>query len=113
MEKEEKKCGKCPDGQVFRDGRCVMPEVSFTALVMSLNASALLHLGEISDPAGGGRRQDLEMAKHTIDTLALLQKKTVGNLDDEEQQLLQNVLYDLKLRFVQAAAAAKEKTSAT
>jgi hypothetical protein len=41
----------CPEGQVRKDGKCVMPEVTFTQFVMSLNTSALFHLGEISDPA--------------------------------------------------------------
>jgi hypothetical protein len=99
MEKSED-CKPCPEGQVRRDGHCVMPEVTFTAFVMSLNTSALFHLGEISDPATGEKNQDLVLAKHTIDTLKLLQDKTKGNLNGDEQDLLQHVLYDLKMRYV-------------
>ena len=99
MEKNEE-CKPCPEGQVRRDGKCVMPEVTFAALVMSLNTSALFHLGEISDPTTGDKLQDLVLAKHTIDTLKLLENKTTGNLTDEEQDILKNVLYDLKMRYV-------------
>jgi hypothetical protein len=99
MEKKEE-CKPCPEGQVRKDGRCVMPEVTFTALVMSLNTSALFHLGEISDPATGAKSQDLVLAKHTIDTLKLLEDKTKGNLNGDEQDLLKHILYDLKMRYV-------------
>jgi hypothetical protein len=99
MEKNDE-CTACPEGQVKRDGKCVMPEVTFTAFVMSLNTSALFHLGEISDPATGKKEQDLVLVKHTIDTLQLLEEKTKGNLTDEEQDLLRNALYDLKMRYV-------------
>jgi len=102
MEKKED-CKPCPEGQIRKDGKCVMPEVTFTALVMSLNTSALFHLGEISDPATGTKSQDLVLAKHTIDTLKLLEDKTRGNLNGDEQDLLKNVLYDLKMRYVTKA----------
>lgn len=102
MEKKEE-CKPCPEGQVRRDGKCVMPEVTFTAFVMSLNTSALFHLGEISDPATGLKNQDLVLAKHTIDTLKLLEDKTQGNLDGEEKDLLKNIIYDLKMRYVAKA----------
>ena len=103
MEKNEE-CKPCPDGQVRRDGKCVMPEVTFTALVMSLNTSALFHLGEISDPATGEKQQDLVLVKHTIDTLQLLEDKTKGNLENDEQDIIKNVLYDLKMRYVAKAS---------
>jgi hypothetical protein len=90
--------GKVPDKQ----GRCVMPEVTFPAFIMSLNTSALYHLGEISDPATGKRIIDLDLAKHAIDTLALIQNKTKGNLEKDEEELLKNILYDIKIRFVKA-----------
>jgi len=93
-------CKPCPKGQVRKEGKCVMPEVTFTAFVMSLNTSALFYLGEISDPATGKKQQDLVLVKHTIDTLRLLEEKTKGNLNDEEQALLKNALYDLKMRYV-------------
>ncbi len=95
---------KCPEGTILKDGKCVLPEVTFTTLRMSLNTSALFHLGEISDPATGEKSKDLMLAKHTIDTLNLLQKKTEGNLNEEEMELLDKILYDLKLRYVKESS---------
>jgi hypothetical protein len=102
MSDQEKECGKCPEGQVLKDGKCVLPEVTFTAFVMSLNTAALFHFGELADPETGRTSQDLMLAKHTIDTLKLLQEKTTGNLTRDEENLLETVLYDLKLRYVKA-----------
>ncbi len=105
VDNENKKdggCG-CDEGKVpDKQGRCVMPEVTFPAFIMSLNTSALYHLGEITDPATGKRVVDLDLAKHAIDTLALIQTKTKGNLLKDEEELLKNILYDIKIRFVKA-----------
>ncbi|WP_028318318.1 DUF1844 domain-containing protein [Desulfobulbus elongatus] len=94
-------CGECPEGRV-RDasGRCVMPEVTFASFILSLNTSALYHMGELPHPETGQRLVDRELAKHTIDTLILLAEKTKGNLDYEENELLTRILYELKMRFV-------------
>ena len=102
MTDQEKECGKCPEGQVLKDGKCVLPDVTFTAFVMSLNTAALYHFGELADPETGRTGQDLMLAKHTIDTLKLLHEKTAGNLTRDEENLLETVLYDLKLRYVTA-----------
>jgi len=91
--------GKVPD----REGRCVMPEVNFQAFIMSLNTSVLYHLGAIKDPQTGKTTVDLDLARHGIDTLTLIQKKTKGNLEKDEEEMLKNLLYDLKIRFVQTA----------
>ncbi len=91
--------GKVPD----KEGRCVMPEVTFSAFVMSLNTSVLFHLGVIEDPATGKKEIDLDLARHGIDTLTLIQQKTTGNLSNDEEEMLKNILYDLKIRFVQTA----------
>ena len=96
-------CG-CGDGKVpDKQGRCVMPEVTFPAFILSLNTSALYHLGEIGDPVTGKKIVDLDLARHAIDTMVLIQNKTKGNLTNEEGELLKNILYDIKLRFVKAA----------
>lgn len=100
---EKKGCKPCPEGQVRKDGKCVMPEVTFAALIMSLNTSALFYLGEVKDPATGKTGNDRVLVKHTIDTLVMLEKKTRGNLDEDETALLKNVLYDLKMRYVKGA----------
>ena len=88
--------GKVPD----MDGKCVMPEVTFFTFIMSLNTSVLYHLGEIADPESGEKNINLEAARHGIDTLVLVQNKTKGNLTGEEEEMLRNILYDIKLRFV-------------
>ena len=100
----KKDCGcGCDEGKVpDKQDRCVMPEVTFSAFIMSLNTSALYHLGEIADPATGKRVVDLDLAKHAIDTLVLMQNKTKGNLTEDEAELLKNMLYDVKIRFVKA-----------
>ena len=102
MDMEDKDCKKCPDGKVLKDGKCIMPEVSFATFVISLSCSVLYHLGEISDPATGKAGKNLTLAKHTIDTLRMLQEKTVGNLDGDEAELIENILYDLRLRYIKA-----------
>lgn len=100
--KNENECG-CGEGKVpNKEGQCVMPEVTFPAFVMSLNTSALYHLGEIADPVTGKKIVDFDLARHAIDTLALMQEKTKGNLSTDEEELLKNILYDIKLRFVNA-----------
>ena len=94
----------CEEGKgPGKDGGCVMPEVTFPAFIMSLNTSVLYHLGEIADPLSGKTVVDLDLARHAIDTLALIQEKTKGNLTTEEEELLKNILYDIKLRFVRVA----------
>jgi hypothetical protein len=92
----------CPPGQVLKEGKCVMPEVTFEAFIISLNTSALYHLGEICAPGSDEKIKDLMLAKHAIDTLDLIHEKTSGNLTREEDDLLKTILYDLKMRFVQA-----------
>lgn len=94
----------CQEGKVpNKEGKCVMPEVTFSAFVMSLNTSVLFHLGEIADPATGKKLVDLDLARHGIDTLTLIEQKTKGNLSTDESEMLKNILYDLKIRFVKVA----------
>ncbi|HQN20439.1 MAG TPA: DUF1844 domain-containing protein [Syntrophobacteraceae bacterium] len=78
-----------------------LPEVSMATFIFSLSSSALLHLGEIPDPETKNVRVDLPLAKQIIDTLGMLEEKTKGNLDPDEDNLLKTVLYDLRLRYVQ------------
>ena len=76
------------------------PEINFPTFVASLNASALVHLGVIDDPASGKKSKNLPMAKQTIDILSMLEEKTQGNLAKDEADMLKNVLYDLRIMFV-------------
>lgn len=82
-----------------------LPQVSFSTFVFSLSSSALVHLGEIQDPESDRVETDLPMAKQIIDTLGMLQDKTRGNLDPQEDKLLKTVLYDLRLRYVQKSGS--------
>ena len=79
-----------------------LPEPNFTSLVFSLSSTALLHLGEIPDPKSNQTAQDLPLAKHAIDTIAMLKEKTQGNLTEEEQKFTENMLTDLRWRYVKA-----------
>ena len=82
--------------------RSPLPEANFSSLIFSLSSSALLHIGEIADPQTGQTRKDLALAKHTIDTIAMLKEKTAGNLSDEEGKFVDNILTDLRWRYVKA-----------
>ncbi|NOY45643.1 MAG: DUF1844 domain-containing protein [Deltaproteobacteria bacterium] len=83
--------------------RTSLPPVDFTGFVVGLAQMALVHLGEVADPATGEVRADLEQARHTIDILDMLQEKTRGNLTPDEATLLRTVSADLKLKFVRAS----------
>ena len=77
--------------------------IDFSTFVLSLGTTALYQLGEIGDSEGGaeGRAEpNLLIAKQTIDMLAMLQEKTRGNLTEEEAQLMESMLYDLRMRYV-------------
>jgi hypothetical protein len=78
-------------------------EMSFSTFVMGLTTQALMHLGEIADPVHQAVRHDLPAAKQMIDLLGILREKTKGNLDAAEEQLLGEVLYDLRMRYVEVA----------
>ena len=80
-----------------------LPEINFATFIVSLNASALLHLGAIEDPATGQTNKNLPMAKQTIDILSMLEEKTTGNLTADETNLLKNILYDLRIIYVKEA----------
>jgi hypothetical protein len=79
-----------------------LPAVDFHTFVLSLGSSALLHLGELEHPDMGAPQKDLAMAKHTIDILVMLEEKTRGNLSPAEEKLIGSLLYDLRLRYVEA-----------
>jgi hypothetical protein len=82
-----------------------MGDLSFTAFVVSLASSAAIHFGDLPDPGTGQFAEvNLEGAGQMIDILALLEEKTRGNLTIEERQVLEQVLYELRLRFVEASS---------
>ena len=77
-----------------------LPEINFSTFLLSLNASALVNLGLIENPATGKIEKMLTMAKQTIDIMGMLEEKTSGNLTTDEEGLLKNILYELRLNYV-------------
>ena len=77
-------------------------KMDFSNFVLSLNASAMVHLGDIPDPNTKEREVNLPAVKHTVDILELIQEKTEGNLTEDEKKLMDDVLYDLRLKYVRA-----------
>ena len=78
------------------------PDVTFSSLVISLATTAAVHFGDLSDPTTGQPgAPNLEGAKQMVDILGILQEKTRGNLSPEEAGILERVLYELRLRFIE------------
>jgi hypothetical protein len=96
---ETEEANKKPDATA-QEPPLQFPEINFATFIASLNASALLQLGAIEDPTTGAKNKNLPMAKQTIDILSMMQEKTAGNLTQEEENLLKNILYDLRLMYV-------------
>ena len=78
-----------------------LPPASFTTLVSSLATQAMMALGGFKDPNSDKVMVDLDLAKHHIDTLKVLEEKTKGNLDEEEKKLLEEASYQVQMLFVQ------------
>jgi hypothetical protein len=78
-------------------------DLTFSGFVLSLATTAALHFGDIADPETGRKSEpDLTAAARIIEVLSMLQQKTRGNLIPEEEKLVDDLLYELRLRFVQA-----------
>ena len=82
-------------------GEVALPTLDFATFVLSLNHSALMHLGDAPHPTGEPSDKNLPLARQTIDLLGLLDEKTKGNLTGDEERLLTHVLFDLRMRFVE------------
>jgi uncharacterized protein DUF1844 len=81
--------------------------INFAAFVLSLAHTAAVHFGDLPDPVSGkGGEANLTAAQQMIDILALIEEKTRGNLTVEERQLLDQVLFELRMRYVEAAKGA-------
>lgn len=83
--------------------------VDFSTHVLSLASSALVALGKMPSPDGQTLPIDLETARHLIDVLSMLEQKTKGNLDEAEHKLLQSLVYDLRVAYVDAQSATAPK----
>ncbi len=81
-----------------------MPEIDFPTFVISLNSSALVQLGILEEPGTGQKTKNLALAKQTIDVLVMLEEKTKGNLNRDEENILKSILYDLRMLYVKEKA---------
>jgi hypothetical protein len=77
-----------------------LPELNFATFIFSLNHSVLVHLGVMDDPSTGKKVRNLPIAKQTIDILGMLEEKTKGNLTEDEEKMLKNILYDLRMIYI-------------
>jgi hypothetical protein len=90
------------------------PALSFTAFVLSLASTAAIHFGDLPDPISGQRSElNLDGAAQMIEILSLLDQKTRGNLTAEERQMLEQVLYELRMRFVEATGRTRRISRST
>jgi len=109
--KEEKERQAPGEGKTQETGREAdsakeeaLPEIDFNSFIFSLSTSALIQLGEIEDPFTQKLGKNLPLAKQTIDLIGMLKEKTKGNLTSQEERVIENILYDLRMRYVKAAA---------
>ncbi|MEA3221683.1 MAG: DUF1844 domain-containing protein [Thermodesulfobacteriota bacterium] len=79
-----------------------LPKIDFPTLIMSLASASIISMGKVPDPQTGKTVKNLRLAQQNIDIVSMLEEKTRGNLTDQEQDLIKNVLYELKLGFVDA-----------
>ena len=81
--------------------------IDFPSFLLSMATSAMVHMGEVADPATGQPAENLQAARQTIDILTILREKTEGNLSGDEQRLLDGLLYELRLKFLSKSKVIK------
>jgi hypothetical protein len=87
--------------QAESHGEDSLPHVEFTTFILSLSHSALMHLGDAPSPETGTFEQNLPLARQTIDLVGMLEEKTKGNLSGDEERLIAQILFDLRMRYVE------------
>ena len=75
-------------------------EIDFSSFILSLSTQAMIHLGEIPNPITNKKEKELTLAKQTIDLIGMLKEKTKNNLTENEEQLIENLLYDLRIKYL-------------
>ena len=84
------------------------PGITFSGFILSLATTAAVHFGDLADPSTGDKATpNLEAAQQMIDLIAMLQEKTKGNLIEPEARLVDDLLYELRVRYVQAQQGEK------
>jgi len=86
-----------------------LPEANFAQLVFLLGAQAMQQLGMVPNPLNGETEVNLQVAQFSIDLLGVLQEKTKGNISPKEEQMLNDLLFDLRMRFVTATKEQEKK----
>lgn len=106
-QKEEKKTDQAEQALEDKDEseseseeKNFLPEMNFSSFVFSLSTSAMYHFGDFPDPVSQKTEKNLSAAKQTIDILGMLKEKTEGNLNDNEKELLDGMLFELRMRYV-------------
>ncbi len=102
-EDTEKKAAEAPEEKVEQARLEDIPPIDFTTFILSLSSSVLIHLGEVPDPISQKTATNLVQAKQTVDILSILEEKTKGNLTDREKKLFDNLLTDLRMRYLKAS----------
>ena len=105
-QEEQPKAGSGPEAAAGKETfteQEPLAEIDFSQFIFSLSTSALIQLGEVQDPFTQTREKNLPLAKQTIDLIAMLKEKTKGNLTPEEGKIIENLLYDLRMRYVKAS----------
>jgi hypothetical protein len=82
-----------------------LPEVNFSNFMLSLSTTVMYHFGDFPDPVTNESVRNLQAAKHTIDTISMLKMKTEGNLDANEKNLLDGLLFELRMRYVKETSS--------
>ena len=85
-----------------------LPSIDFTTFILSLSHSALMHLGEAPHPESSKVEKNLALARQTIDLIGMLEEKTKGNLTGAEERLVGQILFDLRMRFVELEKREKQ-----
>lgn len=81
------------------------PEINFATFILSMSTSTMFHLGDFPNPETKKTEKNLPLAKQSIDIIEMLKEKTKGNLNSEEEKLIDNILYDLHMRYVKASGS--------
>jgi hypothetical protein len=108
----DREAGEGPGGRTENAGTAARGPVNdgfpaalnFSTFILSLTTSMLVSLGDLPDPVTNVKGINLSLAKQTISIIEMLREKTVGNLTSEEEHLIDTVLFDLRMKYVSAAA---------
>lgn len=95
--------GEEEEGTKEQQAQQPLPEVDFQVFMAGLYTQTLVAMGLLKNPATGEQKKNLREAQFLIDTIDMLKERTTGNLSNEEEEYLGNLIYDLKMRYVNAA----------